>query len=192
MHLVCVMDPPHTVQVDADTSFALMESAQARGHRVDHCLMTDLYLRAGIAYAKVRRATMARDPGRPITLGEPEDLCLGDVDAVLVRTDPPFDEAYLWGTQILETLRGRTLVVNDPRGLRDANEKLYACHFPALMTDTLVTNDAARIRAFEGDDIAHGAVYLASDESAMITGHTIPIDGGVTAYIGISGKPSHA
>jgi glutathione synthase len=151
MHLVCVMDPPLTVQVDADTSFALMESAQARGHRVNHCLMTDLYLRAGIAYAKVRRATMARDPGRPITLGEPEDLCLGDVDAVLVRTDPPFDEAYLWGTQILETLRGRTLVVNDPRGLRDANEKLYACHFPALMTDTLVTNDAARIRAFVGE-----------------------------------------
>lgn len=148
MHLVCVMDPPHTVQVDADTSFALMEAAQARGHRVDHCAMTDLYLRGGVAYAKVRQATMQRDPARPITLGDTEDICLRDIDAVLVRTDPPFDESYLWGSQILETLRRETLVVNDPRGLRDANEKLYACHFPQLMTDTLVTNDAARIKAF--------------------------------------------
>jgi len=148
MHLVCVMDPPHTVQVDADTSFALMEAAQTRGHRVDHCAMSDLYLLGGVAYAKVRTATMQRDPARPITLGDPEDICLRDIDAVLVRTDPPFDEAYLCGSLILETLRRETLVVNDPRGLRDANEKLYACHFPALMTNTLVTNDAARIKAF--------------------------------------------
>lgn len=151
MHLVCVMDPPHTVQVDADTSFALMEAAQARGHRVDHCLMTDLFLHAGIAFARARAATMRREAGSPLTLGEPEDVCLRDVDAVLVRTDPPVDETYLWGTQLLETLRGETLVVNDPRGLRDANEKLYACHFPELMTDTLVTNDAARIQAFVVD-----------------------------------------
>ena len=151
MHLVCVMDPPHTVQVDADTSFALMEAAQARGHRVDHCAMTDLYLLGGVAHARVRPATMQRDPARPITLGEAEDVCLRDVDAVLVRRDPPFDETYLWGTQLLETLRGETLVVNDPRGLRDANEKLYACHFPSLMTDTLVTNDARRIKAFVAD-----------------------------------------
>ena len=65
MRIVVVMDPPHTVSVDADTSFALMIEAPDRGHRVDHCLISDLYLDAGRVCACVRRATMQRDhPGR--------------------------------------------------------------------------------------------------------------------------------
>lgn len=148
MRFVFVMDPPSTVLVDEDTSFALMLEAEARGHRVDHALMTDLFLEGGRAFAKIRRASMKRDPSAPITLGAVEDVDLAEVDAVFVRTDPPFDETYLWGTQILERLRGKTLVVNDPRGLRDANEKLYACHFPELMAETLVTNDKGRVKDF--------------------------------------------
>jgi glutathione synthase len=145
------MDPPSTVQVDADTSFAIMEEAASRGHRVDHCTPADLWFHGGRAGARVRAAMMQRDQTQPILLGEPEDVALADVDAVFVRKDPPFDAMYLWSTQVLETLRGQTLVVNDPRGLRDANEKLYACHFPELMPETLVAADKARIRAFVGE-----------------------------------------
>ena len=67
---------------------------------------------------------------------------------VLIRKDPPFDSNYLWATQLLEHARPTTLVVNDPRALRDANEKLYATHFPEVMPDSLVTSDKERIRAF--------------------------------------------
>jgi glutathione synthase len=157
MHVVVVMDPPHTVIVDEDTSFALMLAAQTREHRVDHCLMSELFMRKGAVHARVRPATMRRVASHPIELGAPEEIALADVDVVLVRSDPPFDEMYLWGTQMLERLRGETLVVNDPRGLRDANEKLYACHFPELMTDTLVTNDKARIKKFV-DEVGGSAV----------------------------------
>lgn len=148
MRLVVVMDPVSTVRVDEDTSFALMLEAEARGHRVDHCLISDLYLENGEACARVRKASMARDPKEPIVLGAVEVVALKNVDAVFVRTDPPFNEMYLWATQILEKLRGHTLVINDPRALRDANEKLYACHFPELMPETLVSNQKAQIRAF--------------------------------------------
>jgi glutathione synthase len=149
MHIVVIMDPPETVQVDADTSFALMEEAQARGHRVDHCGIADLFFYKGKPGARVRRARMRREAGHPpITLAGPEDVLLEDVDAVLMRKDPPFDSNYLWATQLLELARGKTLLVNDPRALRDANEKLYALHFLPVMTDTMVTNDKDRIRAF--------------------------------------------
>ena len=74
-----------------------------------------------------------------------------------MRKDPPFDRAYLYATLLLERARGKTLLINDPRGLRDANEKLYACHFPELMTDTLVTNDKARIKKFV-DEVGGSAV----------------------------------
>ncbi|MCB9595558.1 MAG: glutathione synthase [Sandaracinaceae bacterium] len=148
MRIVVVMDPVSTVQVDEDTSFAIMLEAERRGHRVDHCTAQDLFLEAGVAGARVRRARCSRETTPPITLGEVEDVALADVDVVFVRKDPPFDADYLWATQVLEGLRGQTLVVNDPRGLRDANEKLYATHFPELMPETLVTSHKDRIKAF--------------------------------------------
>jgi glutathione synthase len=148
MRIVVVMDPPSTVRVDEDTSFALMIEAEARGHHVDHCLISDLFLANGKACARVRKAHCERDQTRPITLGEPEDVVLDDADVVLMRKDPPFDDSYLWATLLLEHARGATLLVNDPRGLRDANEKIYATYFPELMTDTIVSNDKARIKTF--------------------------------------------
>jgi glutathione synthase len=148
MRVVFVMDPPSAVKVDSDTSFALMLEAENQGHRVDHCLPTDLFLVGGMLHAHVRRAHLSRDPLEPIALAQGEDVCLEQVDAVLVRTDPPFDANYLWTTLLLERLRGKTLVVNDPRGLRDANEKLYACQFPELMPETLVSAHRERIKSF--------------------------------------------
>lgn len=155
LRILVVMDPPETVLVDADTSFALMEEAQSRGHRVEHCLITDLFAEADPktsarrAGARVRQASMSRDPSRaPITLGATERVWLDQIDVVLIRKDPPFDANYLWATQILELARGKTLLVNDPRALRDANEKLYALHFTDVMPRTAVTQHAAHIRAF--------------------------------------------
>jgi len=148
MHLVVIMDPVSTVHAEADTTFALMEEAAQRGHRVDHCLNTDLYLDSGRLYARVARATMQRTAAVPILLGALEDVCLHDVDAVFVRTDPPFDDNYLWCTLMLDRIKQDTLVINDPHGLRQANEKLYACHFPELMPETLVTSHKPRIKDF--------------------------------------------
>jgi glutathione synthase len=148
MRFLFVMDPPSAIKFDGDTSFALMLEAQAQGHRVDHCLPIDLYLVSGVLHAHVRRANMQRDPVEPIQLAQGEDVNLETIDAVFVRTDPPFDTNYLWTTLLLERLRGKTLVVNDPRGLRDANEKLYSCAFPELMPETMVTSHRERIRSF--------------------------------------------
>jgi glutathione synthase len=148
LHFVVIMDPPATVIEDQDTSFALMLEAQAQGHRVDHCLQRDLYLDRGKLHATVRRATMQQGRGQPIALAAAEDICLHDVDAVLVRTDPPFDSDYLWCTLLLDRVKEDTLVVNQPHGLRQANEKLYACYFPELMPRTLVTSDKQKAKRF--------------------------------------------
>lgn len=148
MRMLVIMDPPSTVLVDEDTSFAIMLAAQARGHRVDHCLVTDLYLEGDRAGARVRPATCSREAAEPLTLGAPEDVSFEDIDVVFMRKDPPFDEDYLFASLVLEHARGSTFLVNDPRGLRDANEKLYAMRFAAQMPETLVSNDKDRILAF--------------------------------------------
>jgi len=148
MHFVVIMDPVSTVRAEADTTFALMEAAAQRGHRVDHCLNTDLYLDGGRLYARVARAMMQRVASVPIALGAPEDISLHEVDAIFVRTDPPFDDNYLWCTLLLDRVKQDTLVLNDPHGLRQANEKLYACYFPELMPETIVTSHKPRIKDF--------------------------------------------
>ena len=150
MRCVIVMDPVSTVLVNEDTTFALMLELEARGHRVDHCLVQDVHMRAGRVHAAVRQARSSRETLPPVQLGSPELVCLEDVDLVFIRKDPPFDEHYLWLTLLLEHLRGTTAVVNDPRGLRDANEKLYALHFPEVMPTTTVDSDKARIKEFVG------------------------------------------
>jgi glutathione synthase len=148
MRFVVIMDPVATILPEADTTFALMEEASKRGHRVDHCLNTDLILDGGRLSARVAVATMARNAVPAVKLGEPEVVSLHDVDAVFVRTDPPFDDNYLWTTQLLEVVKRDTLVVNDPRGLQRANEKLYTTYFPALMPETIVTSHKDRIKIF--------------------------------------------
>jgi len=151
MRFVFVMDPVSTVIVDEDTSFALMLEAQSRGHHVDHCLPGDVGLRGRRVIARVRRATMHNDAASPITLADPEDIDLANVDAVFIRQDPPFTDAYLWLTLVLDHLEGQTLVVNSPRGLREANEKLYAHHFPEVAPATIMTSHKDEILRFLSD-----------------------------------------
>ena len=151
MRFVFVMDPVSTVIVDEDTSFALMLEAQARGHRVDHCLPSDVGLRGRRVVARVRQATMQLDEKEPILLADEEDIDLADVDAVFIRKDPPFTDAYLWLTLVLDHLEGSTLVVNNPRGLREANEKLYAHHFPEVVPPTIMTSHKDEILRFLSD-----------------------------------------
>jgi glutathione synthase len=151
MRFVFVMDPVSTVIVDEDTSFALMLEAQGRGHHVDHCLASDVGLRGQKVVARVRPATVQEDRDSPIVLGEPEDIDLADVDAVFIRKDPPFTDAYLWLTLVLDHLEGATLVVNSPRGLREANEKLYAHHFPNVVPPTIMTSHKDEILRFLSD-----------------------------------------
>ncbi len=166
MRLVYVMDPVEALSPDKDTTFAFQHAAEARGHVNLHALPRDLFVREGEVFARVRPLTMHRTVGEPpCTLGAPLDVCLAEVDAVLIRKDPPFDAEYLHTTQLLERLRGRTLLVNDPRGLREANEKLYALHFRDLTPRTLVTADRARILAFV-EEVGGSAVVKPLDGSA--------------------------
>ena len=148
MRIVVIMDGPETVDPATDTSFGLMLAARERDHLVWHSTASDLEWVDGRPRARARRAHPDEHAAPPLRLGESEDVDLTAVDVVLIRTDPPFDVAYLHMTLLLDHLAGQTLVVNSPRGLRDANEKLYAHRFIDLVPPTIVTSDAERIVAF--------------------------------------------
>ena len=155
------MDPLEHVHIDKDSSFALMLEAQARGHALWHYDVRALALTEGKPSPDARTRTerlvahgarpvrVHREPGRHHAFGPPETLDLGaGADVILMRQDPPFDMAYITATHMLEHVHPHTLVVNDPRAVRESPEKLLVTHFPDLMPPTLVTWSLDAIRDF--------------------------------------------
>ena len=152
------MDPLPSLNIGGDSTFALMLSAQARGHEVYYYDVRDLSWKDGRVLAWAAPATVQHVPGDHYKLGEFRALDLGrDVDVVLMRQDPPFDIGYLTGTWLLERIADETLVVNDPRAVRDAPEKVYVLDYARFMPPTLVTRRLEDVRAFHAE---HGEIVV--------------------------------
>src|SRR4051812_41817314 len=152
------MDPLESINIDGDSSFAIMLGAQARGHRVYHYAAEDLSWLDGRLWTMARPVTVQRVKGDHFNAGEPEILDLGrDVDVVLMRQDPPFDLGYITATHLLERIQNETLVVNDPRAVRDAPEKLWVLDFTRFMPPTMITRSLGAARKFLSE---HGAIVL--------------------------------
>src|SRR5438445_1176864 len=143
------MDPIDTINIDADSTFALALEAQVRGHALFHYLPQALTLRDGRVFARGRALQVFRQLGNHHRFGDFEELDLAGLDIVLMRQDPPFDMAYITATHLLELLpEDGPLVVNDPAAVRNAPEKLFVLRFKELMPPTLLSLDREEIRAF--------------------------------------------
>ena len=152
------MDPLDSIAIAGDSTFALMLSAQARGHRLFHYAAEDLNYADGRVWAAAQPVTVQRVEGDHFRFGEAVSLDLGDdADVVLMRQDPPFDLGYITATHLLERIAARTLVVNDPVQVRNAPEKVFVLDYPQFMPPTLVTRSLAEARAFLA---AHGAMVV--------------------------------
>lgn len=152
------MDPMEGLNIAGDSSFALMLSAQARGHTIYHYTAPDLTWEDGRLYAMATSVTVKREPGNHFTAGEPVLLDLGrDTDVVWMRQDPPFDLSYITATHLLERIRGETLVVNDPESVRNAPEKLFVLDYARFMPPTMITRSLGATRKFLEK---HGAIVI--------------------------------
>ncbi len=149
LDIVVVMDPIGNIRIAKDSTFALLLEAQKRGHRLHYVLPGGLSLAQGQARALVSPLKVMDDPGQWHDLGQPSQRVFCARDVVLMRSDPPVDANYLHDTQILGIAQqAGALVVNDPQGLRDFNEKLAALLFPECCPPTLVSRDNAALKAF--------------------------------------------
>jgi glutathione synthase len=147
--LLFLMDPLERIQPTTDTTWAIMRKARERGHRTWFAHPASLSLERGIPYARARRVEIPGGDGAFSFHGEAQWREVSSFPLAWIRKDPPFDLAYVEATWILERVdRKRCRVVNDPAGIRAANEKLYALRFPELCPETLVSSDRDRIRAF--------------------------------------------
>ncbi len=151
MRALFIVDPLDKLSLAGDTSDALMLEAAARGWDVWTCQVEHLGLVSNDAVvdAVPTIVTPALTPADAFQIEARQPKRLADFDVVLMRKDPPLDVNYLHATWILDHARGKTLLVNDPRGLRELNEHLAVLQFPQLTPPTIVTRSTERLRAFQ-------------------------------------------
>jgi glutathione synthase len=152
------MDPLDSINIAGDSSFALMLSAQERGHRLFHYLAEDLNYADGRVWAKAHPVTVQHVKGDHYRFGDPVSLDLGhDADVVLMRQDPPFDLGYITATHLLERIMDQTLIVNNPVSVRNAPEKVFVLDYAQFMPPTLVTRSLDEARSFLAK---HGEIVI--------------------------------
>ena len=149
MRLGVIMDPIENIDIKKDTSFELMLNAQRMGLEVSYIDPNDIYAELGEVYANIQRITVQDELPDYYQVDSISVASLAEMDAILMRVDPPVTMDYVSLCQLLETAERRgTLVVNSPRALRSLNEKLTALVFYDLMPPTLVTNSREKIELF--------------------------------------------
>lgn len=144
-----VMDPIATINYKKDTTLALLWAAQDRGWKLFYMEQSDLVLQDGEPRARMRALRVHRDAQHWYDVSEPQIGLLADLDVVLMRKDPPFDNEYIYSTYILEAAEKLgVLIVNQPQSLRDCNEKMFATQFPQCCPPLLVSREKTLLKEF--------------------------------------------
>ncbi len=158
MRIGVVMDPIEGISPKKDSSLAMLLEAERRGAEIHYMRQEDLRLVAGEALAISRRLNVRDDEHDWHTTGEAGDIRMGDLDAILMRKDPPFDMEYVYTTYILERAeQAGALIINKPRALRDMNEKVFTAWFPQCAPLTMVTRSMTDMKAFLAE---HGRIVV--------------------------------
>jgi glutathione synthase len=149
IRLLVVMDPIEAIKPAKDSTLAMLLAAQRRGWEILYAEQKDLSLRDGVAMGRLAPLKVRDAASGWFDRGEAKIGRLGDCNVILMRKDPPFDTEYIYSTYILERARDQGAhVVNDPRGLRDINEKVYTAWFPQCCAPTLITRDMGDMADF--------------------------------------------
>jgi glutathione synthase len=144
-----VMDPIQHINYTKDSTLALLLAAQKKGWQLFYMEQCDLSLKDGIAIAYTRELTVHENPEHWFDLKDAKETELSQLDAILMRKDPPFDNEFIYSTYILEVAeRQGTLIVNKPQSLRDCNEKVFATQFPQCCPPVLVSRNNKQLREF--------------------------------------------
>jgi len=153
-----VMDPIGAINYKKDTTLGLLWAAQDRGWQLWYMEQHDLFIKDGLTWARMRPLEVREDPTDWFTLGDAVERDLAELNAVLMRKDPPFDMEFFYTTHLLENAERRgTVVVNRCASLRDCNEKLFATAFPQCCPQLIVSRDMQKLRSFHQ---THGDVVF--------------------------------
>ncbi len=147
-----VMDPIDDINYKKDSSLAMLWAAQQKGWELYYMEQSDLYSRDGDVRARMAPISVDMNPNKWFEREAYQDLSLTELDVILMRKDPPFDNEFIYTTHLLAVAEAAgVLIVNRTQSLRDFNEKLFATHFPQCCPPVLVSRSEERLKAFHAE-----------------------------------------
>ncbi len=213
MKFLFVMDPIEKIKVSKDTSYCLMEGASQLGHDVFYCLPQAISYESGRISGEVIQLSILGSQNEPFfEKAEKKVLELSTFDTIFIRKDPPFDQNYLYLTQLLDLLPKSVRVLNGPQALRDYNEKLFTLEFSQFMAPTVVTSRinlvknfleehgrivvkpidgfaGKGIRFFEGSDLEELEKHFSGQQQFMVQKFVEEADQGDKRILLVNGEP---
>ena len=161
MKFVFLIDPLETLDLKKDTSYLIMQGAEARGHDIYILYKKGITVEDKSVFLHIFQIKLTPDKKEkeknPFIISETKKVSCEKIDALLIRTDPPFDEEYIQLTWFLDLMADKVFILNHPQGIRDVNEKIWACRFPHLMPPTLIT---ANLKDYEAFIQKHGRIVV--------------------------------
>ena len=158
MKYAFIVDPLDSFKIYKDTTFAMMREADRRGHALYAMQQEDVFWRNGTVYGRAARLHLTGEKSGWYRAEPSTTTPLAELDAVLMRKDPPFDMEYVYSTYLLELAEAAgARVFNRPRAIRDWNEKMGIARFTQFTTPTIVTRSEAAVRQFLDE---HGDIIL--------------------------------
>ena len=152
MKIAFICDPLSGFKIYKDSTYAMMQEAARRGHKLFVLGHDDIIFDGKAVVAQVAQLSLVENSDDWYTLAEPVLLSLSSFDVVIERTDPPFNMEYIYATYLLELAeRQGARILNRPEAIRNHNEKLAITHFPQFIAPTLVTSNEKLIRAFHAE-----------------------------------------
>ena len=151
LHVAIQMDPIESIDIKGDTSFRLALEAQRRNHYVYIYQPKDLSWSKEGVQARIKSVKLKDEVGNHYKIEDTKNTLLKYFDVILMRQDPPFDMAYITSTHLLEHLPKTTQVINNPKEVRNAPEKILITNFPDLIPPTLISNNKEQITKFRNE-----------------------------------------
>jgi glutathione synthase len=148
MKIIVQMDPIEKLNLEGDSTFALLYEAQTRGYEIDFYTPNMLTLEDGILLAEAYQISLKNNPSEIIKSNGAKSVQLDKYDVVLMRQDPPFDMNYITATHLLETVQERVLVLNNPFYVRNCPEKIFVNKYKKFMPPTMITRNTSEINRF--------------------------------------------
>ena len=167
-----ILDPVEKLVVEEDTSLLLLNECRLREHQVFYIHQEDIFWSDGATMVNLSYAKF--DKGFNPVKSERNLERMSSLDVVFMRLEPPYNLNYFYITHLLQLVGGNTLVINNPMGLREVNEKLYSLKFPELIPETIVTKDINLLKSFLkkfGKIIIKQLNMYASKELVVVSGN---------------------
>ena len=143
------MDPLESINIKSDSTYILALEAQKRGYQLFHYLPENLIYENGRVFALGNVFKLFPNKKNFFKKFKTQKIFLDDCDVVLVRQDPPFNMNYITATYLLERVSNKTLILNNPKSIRDNPEKLSMFNFKSVIPPTLISKNIKQCFNFQ-------------------------------------------